>query len=164
MGSESIPGVNIIMGVTAAVAGVVGVVAALSSVQDTEAAKIRKLTEASRQEYEQIQKLKAEYEEVVATYGETSDQAVYLAWRIDELTESYQNSKQTLEEYVAECDELNDSLRADLSAIRETFDSIDSSEGTTLGLVHVGAGIDAGQLLKFLDHHGVCPPRSVVLL
>ena len=55
--SESIPGVNIIMGVTAAVAGVVGVVAALSSVQDTEAAKIRKLTEASRQEYEQIQKL-----------------------------------------------------------------------------------------------------------
>ena len=131
-----VPGASQIMAVTAAVAGVVGVMTALSSMQDTEVTKVRKLTEVSRQEYEQIQKLKAEYEEVAATYGETSNQAVYLAWRIDELTESYQNSKQTLEDYVAECDALNDSLRADLSAIRETFDSIDNNEGTTLALVH----------------------------
>lgn len=125
-----------LLAVAGGIAVVTGAVVAMKTAADDSIPSIGELTEASRQEYEQIQKLKAEYEEVAATYGETSDQAVYLAWRIDELTESYQSSKQALEDYVAECDTLNDSLRADLSAIRETFDSIDSSEGTTLALVH----------------------------
>lgn len=134
--AASIPGVNIIMGVTVAVAALAAGIAALSAIQDTEAAEVRKLTETSRQEYEQIQSLKAEYDEVAATYGETSDQAMYLAWRIDDLTASYEANKQTLADYIAECDELNKSISDDISSIRDSFDGINHTEGTTLALVH----------------------------
>ncbi len=134
--TASIPGVNIIAGVTLAVAALTAGIVALSAAQDAEAAEVRSLTESSRQEYAQIQDLKAEYDEVSATYGENSEQAMYLAWRIDDLTASYEANKQTLADYIAECDELNKAIGEDLTSIRDSFDGINQSEGTTLALVH----------------------------
>lgn len=134
--AASIPGVNIIMGVTVALAALTAGVVALTAAQSSEADEARKLTESSRQEQEQIAALKEEYEEAVDVYGETSDQALYLAWQIDELTASYENGKQTLAEYISECEEFNSAASESLESVRASVEQIDLEEGTTLALVH----------------------------
>ena len=136
LAASFLPGVGPILAATAGFAALVGITVALTNAQDDEAAEARKLTEASRQEQEQIAALKEEYEEAVGVYGETSDQALYLAWQIDELTASYENGKQTLAEYLAECDDFNRAMGENLDSIRGSFEEIDNEERSTLALVH----------------------------
>lgn len=121
-----------IAGVAALTAGVV----ALSNAESQETKELRELSEASRQQYKELQELNAAYQETCSVYGETSDEARYLAWEIDELTQSYENSKQSLDEYIEECNTLNESLNDVLDTNREAYQEIDHNEGTTLALVH----------------------------
>lgn len=132
----AIPGVGPILAVTAGLAALTGVVVGLSTATNDEASEIRTLTEASRQEYEQLQSLQGQYEQAVALYGENSEEALYLAWQIENLTASFESNKQTLADYMAECDELNSSLSEMLTTNRNAFDEIGRSDDTTLALVH----------------------------
>lgn len=134
--TASIPGVNIIMGVVAAVAALTAVVVGLTGAEASEEKEVRELTESSRQQYYQLQELNEEYENAVEVYGENSEEAAYLRWQIDELSSSYENSKQSLSDYLAECDEMNTRLRDSLDTNRETVESLDMEETTTLALVH----------------------------
>ena len=134
--AASIPGVNIIAGVTLAVAGLTAAVVALSSAQESEAEQARKLTESSRREYEQLQELRNEYENVANAYGATSDQALYLAWQIEQLDADFQANKQTLSEYIDGCEELNRGLNETLDSNRAAFEEAGHSSDTTLALVH----------------------------
>ncbi len=134
--TSTIPGLNVIMGVTAGVAALAGVVAGLSEVTEDETQSVRKLTEASRKDYYQLQDLRSEYEAAATTYGENSEKALYLAWQIDELGESFENSKQTLTEYVEESNAASESMQSMLQANRDAYEQISTNEGTTLALVH----------------------------
>ena len=134
--AASIPGVNVIAGVTLGVAALTAAVVALSDAEESGEAQARKLTESSRQEYERLQELQAEYEEVVSVYGETSDQALYLAWRIDDLSDSFEANKKSLKDYIDECDQLNDSLNDTLDSNKNTYNEISHGGDTTLALVH----------------------------
>lgn len=134
--TATIPGLNIIAGVTVAVAGLTAALVALSPEIDEEAKAVREMTEASREQYYQLQDLKAEYEEACEVYGETSDEAMYLAWQVDELTTSFEYNKQSLSDYIAENQEANDSLMELLETNRDAYDEISDNEGTTLALVH----------------------------
>lgn len=134
--TASIPGVNIIAGVTLGVAALTAAVVALSNAQETEDAQARKLTESSRREYERLQELRAEYENVVSVYGDTCDEALYLAWQIDNLSESFEANKKSLKDYIAECDQLNSSLNETLDANKNTYNEISHDGDTTLALVH----------------------------
>jgi len=134
--AASIPGVNIITGVTLAVAGLTAAVVALSAAQETEAEQARKLTETSRHEYERLQELRNEYDNVANTYGATSDQALYLAWQIEQLDNNFQANKKTLSEYIGECKELNSSLNDTLDSNKQAYVELDRSDDTTLALVH----------------------------
>lgn len=129
----------LLMGASIAIGAVAALAAgfvALTSAEDEHVKEIRELSEASRQQYNEIQDLKAEYEEACDVYGETSDEARYLAWEIDELTDSFENNKQSLDEYIEECQNLNDSLNDVLDTNREAYQEIGDNEGTTLALVH----------------------------
>jgi len=134
--SASIPGLNIIMAVTAGIAALTAVFVGLASATKAEENEVLTLTATSKEQYYQLQELRSEYEEVCDTYGETSDQARYLAWRIEDLSESFNASKQTVEEYIEGCKRLNESLNDTLDKNRDTFNEIDTNEGTTLALVH----------------------------
>ena len=70
--SATIPGVNVIMGVTAAVAGVVGVVTALVTAADAGVPSVKELTEAARD-------MKDAMDEAGATYQETATQTMATA-------------------------------------------------------------------------------------
>ncbi len=133
--SASIPGLNVILGVTAGVAALAAGVAALTAIEDSETQQLRELTEASREDYAQLQETKAAYEQACAVYGETSQEAQYLAWRVDDLTEAYETNKQTLTEYIEEVQAANESATSLMDANREAYNEIGTNEGTTLALV-----------------------------
>lgn len=120
------------LGVAALTAAFVG----LASASDNEAAAVREMTEASRAEYFQIQELESEYQKACDTYGETSNEALYLAWQIDELNTSFQNNKQTLSEYVDECNTVNKGLTEMLDSNYKTFQEAGKNEGTTQALTN----------------------------
>ena len=61
--SASIPGVNIIMGVTAAIAGVVGIVTALATAADDGVPSVKELTTAAQDMREAMNEASASYEE-----------------------------------------------------------------------------------------------------
>lgn len=134
--STAVPGAGVIMGITAAVAGLAGAAVWLSEATKTEADEVRDLTEASREQYFQLQELNTEYNNAVETYGETSDEARYLAWQIEELDAAFENDKQTLTEYIEECENVNSALNEMLDANREAYEEIDEDEGRILALVH----------------------------
>ena len=134
--TTTMPAIGIITGVTLGVAALTAGIVALANAQESEDAQIRKLTESSRQEYERLQELQAEYEEVVSVYGEASDQALYLAWRIDDLSDSFEANKKSLKDYIDECDQLNDSLNDTLDSNKNTYNEISHGGDTTLALVH----------------------------
>ena len=134
--TAAIPGLNVIMAVTAGVAALTAVVVGLSEAADAEAEAVRGMTEASREEYYQLQSLQGEYDAVCAKYGETSEEAQYLAWQIEELNTSFENNKQSLAEYVEESNAASESMNSMLDANRDAYEQINTNEGTTLALVH----------------------------
>ena len=133
--AKSVPGLNVILGVTAGVAALAAGVAALTAIEDSETQQLRELTEASRADYAQLQATKAEYEQACAVYGATSQEAQYLAWRVDDLTAAYEGNKQTLTEYIEEVQAANESATSLLDTNREAYNEIGANEGTTLALV-----------------------------
>lgn len=119
-----------------AITGVVTALFALvSSIDDTDTS-VRDLTETSREEYDQLQELEAEYQRICDVQGENSEEAEYLAWRIDDLTKKFEANKQSLAEYVDESSEAYKSMMSMLDANRDAAAEIDINEGTTLALVH----------------------------
>ncbi len=134
--TSTIPGLNVIMGVTAGVAALAAVIAGLSEATDEQAEAVRGMTEASREDYYQLQSLQSEYDAVCAEYGETSEEARYLAWQIEELSTTFENNKQSLAEYVEESKAASDSMNSMLDANRDAYEQIGINEGTTLALVH----------------------------
>ena len=122
--------------IAAGVAAVTAAVLLLSDSMEDSEAEYRSWTETTRQQYDALQDLNGEYERAVETYGENSDEALYLKWKIDDLTESFENGKQTLEDYIKECDDLADSISETLKSNREAYDEIGENESTTLALVH----------------------------
>lgn len=134
--TASIPGVNIIMGVVAAVAALTAVFVGLTSAADAQVEQRVKLTATYEQQRDEIERLKEEYNELCEAGEETSDAAYYLEYRIESLTESFENNKKTLEEYINECEELNNKWKETLDSNSEASKSIEINEGKTLALVH----------------------------
>lgn len=124
--------VGAIAGIAALTAAIVGITAAM----DNEQKEILELNASSREEYYHLQDLKEEYAEVSQEMGENSDEALYLAWQIEELNNTYEAGKRTLSEYIEECEALNDRLTEVLDSNRKTYEEVGHSEGTTLSLLH----------------------------
>ncbi len=131
----AIPGVGPILAITAGFAALTGVIVGVTSATKSEAAEVRGLTEASRQQYEQLKGLKVEYEQATALYGEDSESARQLAIQIAGLSESYESGKQSLSDYIAECEAFNSSLQDTVKSTRKAYDEIGKDEYITLGLV-----------------------------
>lgn len=129
-----------------AASAIVGVVSALGSLtvlmkntkDETEdsAAALRELTETSRQEYFQLQELQAEYNALTAEQKANSEEAALLAWEIENLNSSFEMNKQTLSQYVEECNVLNEEIRNSIDANRESRSEIKMNELTNLALVN----------------------------
>ena len=96
----------------------------------------QQFTQTSQAEQRQIEELSAEYDEACKSYGETSEEAQLLGWKVDELTEHFENNKQTIQEYIEECDNFNSATHDMLDANMDAYEELDKSEARTYALVH----------------------------
>jgi TP901 family phage tail tape measure protein len=119
---------------TAVTALTVGLVALVQVIKNTENEE-EKLMLKSRQQKKELDELNAEYKETVELYGETSYEAQSLKWRIDELTESYENGKQTVKEYIDSMKSYHEMRVREREEYKNAFDEIDATYEKTTALV-----------------------------
>lgn len=97
--SASIPGVNIIMGVTAAVAGVVGVVTALTSATDDSIPSIKDLTEAASEMQDAMADARASYDSTVDSTVAAANVADRYITKLEEMGEYTELTTEQKKEY-----------------------------------------------------------------
>lgn len=102
----------VIAGVSALAVGIATLTPYIFNATD----ETEKLTYASREQYEELQNLNAEYQQTCDIYGETSWQAQELKAQVDELTASYDANAQTLSDFYSKID-------SDISAYDDMVDS-----------------------------------------
>lgn len=122
--------VSAIPGLLVAAAAVTALTAAVTMLGDKyedtydEAMSMTATTAAQTKE---LESLKEQYDKACRTYGDTSDQASTLKYRIDELSASLDNNGQSVDEYVAQIDaviskhdDLIDSFGSNTQAIHDS--------------------------------------------
>ena len=97
--SASIPGVNIIMGVTAAVAGVVGVVTALATAADDGVPSVKELTEAARDMQDAMEEADATYEQTATQTLATAEVASIYISKLEEIESATNGAIEGNQEY-----------------------------------------------------------------
>ena len=94
----SIPGLGVFFTVATGIAAFTAALAACSEESQTEEAQLRRLSAASREQYYELQDLTAEYDNVVAKYGETSVKAQLLKKEVDACNIAFEENKETAAE------------------------------------------------------------------
>lgn len=115
--SAAIPGVNIIMGVTAAIAGVVGIVTALATAADDGVPSVKELTTAAQDMGEAMNEASASYKENASQALATAELAEVYIGKLKEIeaatngnTEGNQEYQNTLALLLRTMPELSDSI------------------------------------------------------
>lgn len=121
--------------VALAIGGVVAAATALVAILSEAEGETAGMTAVTRKQYYELQDLNAEYDEAVEKYGENSEEALRLKYQVDEMTEAFENSRQTLEEFQSEVDSLCESTNELWTNFHENIDAIDAQETGTLALI-----------------------------
>ncbi len=134
--NTSMPHIMLVAGIIAGITALAGALVALGSEADEEARQVRELSEASREQYFELQELQAQYEATAASLGETSAEAQLLKKQVDDLTADFEANKQTLKEFIAETDAVFESGMAVIDSYREAVAGIDKQEQGTAALIN----------------------------
>lgn len=151
---------NPIFGAVAVITGVVTAMGVLINVMEDANEEYNSLTAASKEQYNELQSLQTQYDEVAEKEGETSDKAVELATNIEIATGNFEASRMTLEEWrqtvddavqkhddlMNSCDELTKSQAVSDSTISQLTDKYseltDKSELTLSEQTELGVVVD----------------------
>lgn len=97
--------------------------------------EVKSLSAASREQYNELKDLQAEYENVCAAYGETSAEAQLLSKEIKEETAAFEENKKTAEEAVQEYQNVIDAHDELMNSYGETSKNIQAQSDSTSSLV-----------------------------
>ena len=120
-----------------AAAGIVAVTAAavtLTGVLITQSDEYEGMTATCRDQYDELQRLNDQYNAACEQYGENSDAANSLRYQLDQLNDEFETNRQTVKEFVAECDGLVESHNKVMDAYNSSASSIKGQELGTLAL------------------------------
>lgn len=120
-----------------AAAGIVAVTAAavtLTGVLITQSDEYEGMTATCRDQYDELQNLNDQYNAACEQYGENSEAANSLRYQLDQLNDEFEANRQTVKEFVAECDGLVESHNKVMDAYNSTTLSIKEQELGTLAL------------------------------
>lgn len=120
---------------TAVAALTVGIIA-LVEVMKSEVDESEQLTAASQEQYDTLQSLQAEYDEVCSTMGETSYEAQSLKWKIEELNDEYERSKQTIADYNEAVEAANQRYDEAMKRHKETVAEVEREASSISALVN----------------------------
>ena len=120
--------------VAAAITAVVSALVVLAvTLQKTES-EYDKLSASSKQQYDEIQRLNAEYERACEVYGETSAEAQLLKKQIDDATAAFNANKTTMEEVTARTDDLLNKQEELNAAYSDATATVDKHEASYMSL------------------------------
>lgn len=117
-----------VVALTAAVVAFVSIMASQKSEYDT-------WTASTKKQYDELQSLNDEYDNACEQYGETSEEALRLRYEMDDLNAAFEANKQTVEEFVAECEALVDAHNKLISSYQDSLTEINNAEVGTLALI-----------------------------
>ena len=120
-----------------AAAGIVAVTAAaviLTGVLITQSDEYEGMTATCRDQYDELQRLNDQYNAACEQYGENSGAANSLRYQLDQLNDEFEANRQTVKEFVAECDGLVESHNKVMDAYNSSTSSIKDQELGTLAL------------------------------
>lgn len=120
-----------------AAAGIVAVTAAavtLTGMLITQSDEYEGMTATCRDQYDELQRLNDQYNAACEQYGENSDAANSLRYQLDQLNDEFETNRQTVKEFVAECDGLVESHNKVMDAYNSSTSSIKDQELGTLAL------------------------------
>ena len=120
-----------------AAAGIVAVTAAavtLTGVLITQSDEYEGMTATCRDQYDELQNLNDQYNAACEQYGENSEAANSLRYQLDQLNDEFEANRQTVKEFVAECDGLVESHNKVMDAYNSATSSIQEQELGTLAL------------------------------
>lgn len=120
-----------------AAAGIVAVTAAavtLTGVLITQSDEYEGMTATCRDQYDELQNLNDQYNAACEQYGENSEAANSLRYQLDQLNDEFEANRQTVKEFVAECDGLVESHNKVMDAYNSSTSSIKDQELGTLTL------------------------------
>lgn len=120
-----------------AATGIVAVTAAavtLTGVLITQSDEYEGMTATCRDQYDELQNLNDQYNAACEQYGENSEAANSLRYQLDQLNDEFEANRQTVKEFVAECDGLVESHNKVMDAYNSTTSSIKEQELGTLAL------------------------------
>lgn len=124
------PGLLIAAAIAAVVSALVVLIATLPKAEN----EYDKLTASSKNQYDEIQRLNAEYEKACEVYGETSAEAQLLKKQIDDATESFEENKRTVEEVKETTDALIEKQNELDAAYSEVSAAVDKNEQSYFAL------------------------------
>lgn len=120
-----------------AAAGIVAVTAAavtLTGVLITQSDEYEGMTATCRDQYDELQNLNDQYNAACEQYGENSEAANSLRYQLDQLNDELEANRQTVKEFVTECDGLVESHNKVMDAYNSSTSSIKEQELGTLAL------------------------------
>ena len=120
-----------------AAAGIAAVTAAavtLTGVLITQSDEYEGMTATCRDQYDELQNLNDQYNAACEQYGENSEAANSLRYQLDQLNDEFEANRQTVKEFVAECDGLVESHNKVMDAYNSSTSSIKEQELGTLAL------------------------------
>lgn len=120
---------------TAAVAGLFVMVGTVNSELNNTGSELDSLTATSRKQANELAELERRYEETAELYGENSYEAWVLREQIDEMSAAYENSKQTVEEYNAELQNLIDTYHQSTEEYESATAKIDAEYESSTSLI-----------------------------
>ena len=121
--------------VSLAIAGVVAAGAALIAMMNDAEDETLEMTSTTRAQYAELQDLEAAYQDACDTCGETSAEASRLRYQLDDLSESFEANRQTIEEFAAECQGVVDAHTEMVNRFDENNAKIDDNEVSTYALI-----------------------------
>ena len=120
--------------VATAIAAVIAALTVLAVTLKKTESEQDNLSASSRRQYDEIQRLNAEYEKACEIYGETSAEAQLLKKQIDEETASFEANKRTIEDVRAKTDALLEKQREINKTYSEAAVAVDKNEASYLSL------------------------------
>lgn len=118
-----------VVALTAAVATFVAILASQETEYDT-------WTASTKSQYDELQSLNEEYEKACDLFGETDERALNLRYQMDDLNASFEANKKIVEDFVAECDALQESHSNLMQSYEQNTASIKDEEIGTLALIN----------------------------
>lgn len=121
--------------VSLAISGVVAAGTALALMWEKAGDETLEMTSTTRQQYYELKELEAVYQDACDTYGENSEEASRLRYQLDDLSASFKENRQTIEEFAAECQSVIDAHTEMVNRFDENNAKIDNSEISTYALI-----------------------------